>query len=129
MVLNWLLDKLGTYNPSRDLKELLTNSTLQEEFLGVSDTRLPAPDKIINDARQLVKYSQSHAYKIFAKEAWSRMLSHLDHVLDGKTSTDSLHFHRGALRATLDLLRLSYQAKATAEALEKEQRQNVSLSR
>lgn len=109
--------------PSQDflkLADLLSKPTLQEEFLGVAETRLPTPEKMIADAARLQQYAKSESYTVFAKEAWARSLGHLDKILDSKTPHDQLAFHRGALSASLDLLRLSYQAKQAKEQLESE---------
>jgi hypothetical protein len=111
------------------LAELLTKERNQEDFLGVSPTAMPQANEMLSDAANLLKYSYSDDYKVFAKEAWARVLLELDKVLDPKTPVDQIQNSRGALRATLDLLRLSYQARFTKEQLEKEQPQNVSLTR
>lgn len=112
--------KTPTHTGSDFLKlaDLLSRPTLQEEFLGVAEFKMPTPDKIIADAARLQQYAKSEAYTVFAKEVWARSLGHLDKILDSKTPPDQLAFHRGALSASLDLLRLSYQAKQAKEQLE-----------
>jgi hypothetical protein len=104
-----------------DLAKFLAQPRNAEEFLGVLPVELPTPAKIQADAAKMVKYSHSTDYAIFAKECWARVLAHHDAILDEKTPADRLSYHRGALKATLDLLRLSYQARQTLEVLEKEQ--------
>lgn len=120
MLRNLVIKMWGLNKPSDELARLLQYPRNQEEFLGVSATELPDPDKIINDSSKLVAYSQTTDYKVFAKEAWARVLSSLDVMLDDRTSVDRLHYHRGAIRATLDLLRLSYQARSVRDQLEQE---------
>lgn len=116
-------------DPIAVLAELLSKQNNQKDFLGVSPTSMPGSDELLSDAAKLVKYSFSDDYKVFAKEAWARVLLELDKVLDPRTPVDQLQNSRGALRATLDLLRLSYQARFTKENLEREVNQNASLTR
>ena len=93
------------------LSQILANPGLMEDFLGVKPVDIPTADKIRQDAYKLYSHTNTPEYQVFAKEVWARALSHLDLVLDAKTPSDKLAYHRGALSATLDLLRISYQAK------------------
>ncbi len=104
---------------NKHLAELLANSGLKEEFLGVANPKMPEPDQIIADANALVGFATSQEYKVFAREVWARSLGHLDKILDAGTTGERLQYHRGALSASLDLLRLSYQARSTREQMER----------
>lgn len=102
------------------LAEVLAREANQKDLLGMSTPKNPTVDQVIIDAAKLMEYGFSSDYKVFAKEAWSRVLVELDKILDERTPADQVNNARGALRATLDLLRLSYQARITKESLEKE---------
>lgn len=115
-----ILSHFDSYRTNRHLAELLANTGLKEEFLGVSNTKMPEPDQIIADANALVGFATSQEYKVFAREVWARSLNHLDKILDAGTTGERLQYHRGALSASLDLLRLSYQARATREQMERD---------
>lgn len=95
------------------LVSILAENRNKETLLGIKPMPLPNPEQIKRDAAKLTNYSQSGDYKIFADEVWARVLTHLDALLDPKTT--ALDYHRGALKEALDLLRLSYQARAIVE--------------
>jgi hypothetical protein len=84
---------------------------------------MPEPERIIADANMLSNFASTQEYQVFAKEVWAKAIDHLDKILDSSTTGEKLQFHRGALRTSLDLLRLSYQARLTREQLEKEQKE------
>lgn len=111
------------------LADILFSKDKREEILGVKNVTPPERKQIEHDANAVVRYSQASDYKIFSEEVWSRALDHLDHILDDKTPQDRIEYYRGALRSTLDLLRISYQARQMQEALEKEHMQHVSSAR
>lgn len=98
--------------PSADLAALLADTRNMESLLGVKEMVMPTPDVQKNDAARLYNYSKTADYKIFADEAWSRVLNHLDVMMDERSSKERVDYHRGAAKATLDLLRLSYQARS-----------------
>jgi hypothetical protein len=110
------------------LKDLLGNQSNVESFLGVKDPVIPDQERIRVDAAKIVHYSRSGDYKIFADEIWSRVLSHLDVMMDEKASKERVDYHRGAIKEALDLLRLSYQARSLVKA-ESEREQSASLQR
>jgi len=122
-----LLSRLGYTKSSAQLARMLATPSLREEFLGVAESKMPDPDTIISDANKLANFASSDEYKVFAKEVWARSLNHLDAILDPATISEKLQFHRGALRASLDLLRLSYQARLTREQLEAEKKAQVEV--
>ena len=117
-MINKILAYFDSYQSSRRLAELLGNPGLREEFLGIANPKMPEPDQIIADANALVGFATSQEYKVFAREVWARSLNHLDKILDAGTTGERLQYHRGALSASLDLLRLSYQARAAREQME-----------
>ncbi len=117
--------------PSQEFKlltDLLASNSLREEVLGVKNTRVPTPEQMLNDTANLINYTNQPEYQVFAKEAWAHVLLDLDTILDPKSTNDQVNTARGAMRATLDLLRKSYQAKQTYEAL-KGTHQNVPSAR
>lgn len=114
--------------PSDDLAKLLADSRNVESLLGVREVVMPSQDDMHRDASRLVGYSRSEDYKIFADEAWSRVLTHLDVMMDKKASKEHVDYHRGACKEALDLLRLSYQARAVLKA-EAEREQSVTTGR
>jgi hypothetical protein len=105
---------------TNDLADLLSVQRNREDLLGVSPTQMPTPETILRDSTRLVQNANTEWYKAFAQEAWARAISYLEIIEDPKTSTEQMHFARGAYKATLDLLRLSYQAKAIKQTLEKD---------
>lgn len=109
------------------LADILSTEASKEELLGMKAPLSPTTEQIIQDANRLINYSHSADYRVWAKEAWSKVLSHIDAVQSSKSTTDEVNFHRGALKATLDLLRVSYQARAVRDSLEAQE--NVSTAR
>lgn len=104
------------------LAVLLSDDKLKEDLLGAKVVAMPTPDQIVADANKLLRQSLTPEYKIWAKEAWSRVLNHLDLILDDRTPEDKVKYHRGALKATLDLLRVSYIAQLAKQESEAPQR-------
>lgn len=117
-----LLAKFGYLKPSSSLASILANEDLKEEFLGVAAAKMPSPEQIIEDANALSGYATTREYRVFAQEMWARYLNHLDKVFDANTSLEKLQYHRGAASATMDLLRISYQARLTREQLERDKK-------
>ena len=107
------------------LAELLTKKPMQEDLLGVSNIPNPTEQDISSDASRILQYSYSEDYKTFAKEAWARVLTEMDVVLSPKSNSDQIHTARGAIRATLDLLRLSYQARFTKDRMDQRKKQTA----
>ena len=97
------------------LAELLAYGDNREGFLGIKATALPTPDQVRTQAAKMARYSESKDYQVFAEEVWARVLSHLDVILDDKSSDEKVKYHRGALREALDLLRVSYAARNVLE--------------
>jgi hypothetical protein len=118
-----ILNYFGYDKTTSELAKILAQPSLREDFLGVAQTKFPSPDKIISDAAKITRYASSDEFKVFANEVWARSLGHLDSILDANTTGEKLQYHRGALRASLDLLRLSYQARSEKERLEAETKQ------
>ena len=117
-------------DPVAVLAELLSKKHNREDLLGVSPVGMPQSNDLQRDAARILQYSLSDDYKTFANEAWARVITELDTILNPRTSIDQIQNARGALRATLDLLRLSYQARFAKERLESEGSiQNASLTR
>lgn len=114
--------------PSDDLAALLADSRNVETLLGVKAIAMPTPETVKSDAGKLVSYSKSTDYKIFADEAWSRILSHLDVMMDEKASKERVDYHRGACKEALDLLRLSFQARELLRS-DVEREQSVTTGR
>lgn len=110
----------------KELASLLANGDNRESFLGVKNPKFPTAQEIRDNAARLAAYSDSKDYLVFAEEAWARVLSHLDTILDDKTSFERVQYHRGALREALDLLRVSYQARNVVDQADK---QNVTSER
>lgn len=106
---------------SKDLADILAEVSNREELLGMKAPVIPTPEGIKVDASKILKYTSSNGYKKFAEEAWARIISGLDKLLDEKCTNETRQYHCGAVRATLDLLRLSYQAQYVVENWEKEE--------
>lgn len=102
------------------LSQILSSETTREELLGMQAPAQPSTERILEDANRIVSYSTKADYRVWSKEAWSKALSHIDAIQDPQASADTVNFHRGALKATLDLLRVSYQAHAVKAQLENE---------
>ena len=108
-------------SPSQ-IAQILSTQSMREELLGVVNAVQPTHQQILEDANKIVSYSSKSDYAVWSKEAWAKALSHLDAIQDPKAPQSEVDFHRGSLRATLDLLRISYQARSVKESLENEAR-------
>lgn len=107
---------------SGQLASILAEVSNREDILGMKTPLIPTPEGIRLDASKLAKYTESSDYKKFAEEAWGRVISHLDKILDDKSTNEVRQYYCGATRATLDLLRLSHQARYVIDEYEKEQK-------
>jgi hypothetical protein len=117
-------------SPKQDtgLADLLGNGALRDDLIGMSKITPPSPDQILTDANKILSYASQSDYKVWAKEVWAHIITHLDVIQDPKASMDEVNFHRGALRQALDLLRVSYRARLLKEQLEAEQEAPSRLS-
>jgi hypothetical protein len=106
----WSIPKFQSDN-SKLLANILAEANNREEMLGMKPPVIPTPDGIRVDAAKILKYTDSNSYKKFADEAWARVIEGLDKILNPKTTRDQRDFYCGEVNATLNLLRLSYQAK------------------
>ncbi len=105
----------GKNDNSVVLAKILSEVSNREELLGMKAPLIPTPDGIMLDASKILKYTESNGYKKFAEEAWAKVIAGMDKILDSRTTKDQRDFHCGEVSATLNLLRLSYQAKAVVE--------------
>lgn len=103
------------------LAEVLSTEATREEMLGMRMVTPPSQAQILDDANRIVNYSSKTDYRVWSREAWAKALSHMDALQNPKATTDEIHFHRGALNATLNLLRISHQARAVKTQLESEE--------
>lgn len=110
------------------LSEWLFTREKREHVLGVKEIEIPTEQQQRNDTNKIISYSHSEDYKAWSEETWAIALDHLDRILDDRTSPQMIEYHRGSLKATLDLLRLSYKARQIRKRLE-EQMQDVSSAR
>lgn len=108
------------------LSDLLANGENRDSFLGVKAIKFPTSQQIRDEAAKLARYSESKDYLTFVEEAWGRVLNHLDIMMDDRTSNEKVQYHRGALKATLDLLRVSHQAR---NVMDQHDKVSVSSSR
>lgn len=69
----------------------------------------------------LTRYSSGADYKRFADETWARIVTSLDKILEERSSNEVRQFHCGSVKAMLDLLRLSYQARMLMDEFDKQQ--------
>lgn len=110
---------------AKDLAKLLAEPRNKEEFLGMLTPVMPTPDSIRKDSAAIVAHSHSQEYKTWANEAWGQIIDGLDKILDDRSSNEVVQYHRGAVKAALDLLRISYKAKFVTGQFENEE--NASL--
>lgn len=110
-ILSALLTKLTGTENTQVISAILAEHANREELLGIKPPIIPTIDGIKVDAAKIAKFSDSDVYKPFAKEAWARVIGYLDKILDPKRSNEERQYYCGAVKATLDLLRLSYEAK------------------
>lgn len=102
------------------IAEILSTEASREELLGMQAVTPPTQERILDDANRIVSYSTKADYRVWSKEAWNKVISHIDALQKPTSSMEEMCFHRGALKATLDLLRVSSQARVLKEQLEKE---------
>lgn len=118
-MLNKILRFVKPSRPTETLADLLKNSSQREEFLGVAKLTPPSTEQILQDINHVLAYSQTQDYRVWAQEAWSKALIHLDKLLDPQASQETISFHRGALSASLDLLRMSHIARLSEGQMKK----------
>lgn len=109
---------------SKLLASILAEADNREGMLGMKAPVIPTPEGIKIDAAKILKYTDSTGYKKFAEEAWARVIEGMDKILNPKTTKDQRDFYCGEVNATLNLLRLSYQAK---EIVKQDAENNASL--
>lgn len=97
------------------LADVLADSRNRDEFLGMKPVTLPTPESIRRDAAKIVNYSEASDYKVFVDEAWGRIISQLDKILDDRSTDEMRRYYCGSVKATLDLLRVSYVARSVLE--------------
>lgn len=114
---------------SKLLSSILAEVSNREELLGMKPPVIPTPQGIKVDAAKILKYTDSNSYKKFAEEAWARVIQGLDKILDSRTTKDQRDFYCGEVNATLNLLRLSYQAKEVVKQDNEEQKASSRLMR
>ncbi len=114
-ILNSLLGNKSKKYHFSILSAILAETNNREELLGMKAPIIPTPEGIKVDAAKILQYTDSNGYKKFAEEAWAKVIQGLDKILDSRTSKDQRDFYCGEVNATLNLLRLSYQAKAIVE--------------
>lgn len=107
------------------IKAFFSTKEGREELLGMKAVQPPSEKQILEDANKIVSYANSKAYTKWADEAWAKVLSHIDAIQDEKATAQQVDFHRGALRATLDLLRIAGQAEHVKQQLDTEIGPNV----
>lgn len=107
--------------PSSAIAHILAEPRNKEEFLGMREMMLPSPKDIRDNAAQLARYSNSSDYKRFVDETWARVITSLDKLLDERSSNEVRQYHCGSVKAMLDLLRVSYQARSLMEEFDKQQ--------
>lgn len=108
-------------NASQMVSALLAEVSNREELLGMKAPIIPTPEGIKVDAAKIAKYSDTDGYKKFAEEAWSQVIQGLDKILDDRSSNETRQYYCGSVKATLDMLRVSYKAKMFVEEFLKEQ--------
>lgn len=108
-------------NRAELLANILAKENNREELLGIKEALVPTPEGIRIDATKIKAYTDSDGYKRFADNAWSQIVFSLDKILDPKTSRDQRDFYCGEVNATLNLLRLSYQALEVIKQFDKQQ--------
>jgi hypothetical protein len=121
-----VIKKLFTSTSYNALAAILSTDTSREELLGMRKIIPPTQERILEDATRIVNYSSKQDYRVWSQEAWAKALSHIDALQSPKLTTEELHFHRGALTGTLDLIRVSYQARLVKDDLEKNPEESVS---
>lgn len=105
---------------TQDLGKILSELSNREELLGMKTPIIPTPEGIKVDAAKILKYTDSSGYKKFAEEAWAQIIQGLDKILDDRSTNETRQYYCGSVKATLDLLRLSYKAKYVIEEWDKE---------
>lgn len=117
------------HRPPSILGEILSTEASREELLGMRSLTPPSQSQILEDASRIVNYSTKMDYRVWSKEAWAKALSYIDALQNPKATGSETDFYRGALHATLNLLRVSELARLQKEELEKSLEENVSSVR
>lgn len=102
------------------LSDILSNEMNREELLGMRDIVPPTDDQILKDANHIISYSSKTDFAVWSREAWAKVLGHLDMLQSPRATQEEVNFHRAALAASLNLLRIAYQARKVKEHLERD---------
>lgn len=116
--MNW---KFWQSKHLQQVAKILADPRNKEDFLGMKGLDLPNPKDIRDNAAALVRYSKGADYKRFADETWARVMTGIDKILDERSSNEVRQYHCGSVKAMLDLLRLSYQARQVVDEFDKHQ--------
>jgi hypothetical protein len=111
------------------LTSLLFRKDKRNDILGIQDVEPPTKEQLYTDSAKLIRYANSDDYKVWEEETWARALNHLDVILNDLTPPQKIEYHRGALKATLDLLRLSHEGRKMHKAIHEEIQTNGSSAR
>ena len=98
-------------NYGAEMAAILASVKNKEDLLGISPIEYPSKEQVVHTASNIVRHAQTDGYQVFAAEVWARVLGNLDKILDVHTPTDKLPYYIGAVKAELDLLRMSYHAR------------------
>lgn len=118
------------------LAEMLRDDTGRRKFLGMDPATLPpTPDQQLQDARSVVNYARSQDYKVWAQDAWAKVVRYVDFLASATTvegngykrpiTQNEIDFARGALKATLDLLATSYTAEIAVKEIERRKQAGI----
>lgn len=115
------LNKIWTKCSGRSKTPLAEILALKENREALLGARRPA-ELTKEDIGKVVRYSRSEDYAAWAEEAWLAVISLVDRLAADDPDLNA-DFYRGALAATLDLLKLSHKAHdRQAQSIQDEKR-------
>lgn len=92
------------------LSSILKDPSMREMLLGVDRKPFTNDAKVEANAARAVHYSKSEGYDIYAKEIWASIVSNIRAISDENVTAERASFYRGSLFASLEALKISYNA-------------------
>lgn len=123
-MLNRLFKALWGKESNKDLLgDILSHWQNRENLLGVQRVAPVSPEQIRSDVEKIISYSTTSDYLVYAEKVWTDVLDCMDKLSRPDTKGEAVDFYRGKLNASLEHLRVSYQARSMKEQMAKDKEQ------
>lgn len=92
------------------LADLLKDPRIKESLLGVDRFRPMTDEDIRSDASRIINYARTEDYSIYAQKLWQTVVFYVKCLSDVNLKPSEVDFYRGCLKATMEDLKISYEA-------------------